>query len=253
MKFRFINPKQYYNEFLKFKNYILKPVYIGANTNTISQSIGGTWTIFVIKVVLTIIVGIVVALLYDPVNQTKLNWLEIYTTGTIFLLSMIILPSLEEIAFRLSLKFRPIYVSLTLGVLAYYVITKGVYQTKLSTIDTHFVIRLLISVLTMLISLVIIASSSKIKNGLERFWQTNFKWVFYFFCITFSLLHILNYELNLKHLLLLPLITLPKLVSALTYGYVRMHYGFIYSLGLHMFWNGLAFIQIIYFSGVGTD
>jgi membrane protease YdiL (CAAX protease family) len=111
----------------------------------------------------------------------------------------------------------------------------------------------MIGVLTILIPYAIITSNPKIKSGLDRFWKRNFKWVFYFFCITFAFIHILNYELNLKHLLLLPLITLPKLVSAITYGYVRMHYGFIYSLGLHMFWNSLGFVQIIYFSGGGTD
>ena len=253
MKLRFMNPKEYYKEFLQFKNYILRPTYIASNKKIILQNIGATWRVFVIKVILTLITGIVVAFIYDPVNQTKVNWLELYTTETIFLLSMIILPSLEEIAFRLSLKFKPTHLSLTIGVLTYYVITKGIYQTKLSTIDNHFEVRVMISMITILTSYAIIASNSKIKSGLDKFWKTNFKWVFYLFCITFSVLHILNYELTLRHLLLLPLIALPKLVSALTYGYVRMRYGFIYSLGLHMFWNSFAFIQIVYFSGVGTD
>lgn len=253
MKLRFVNPKHYYIEFLKFKNYILKPVYIESNKNTILQNISGTWNIAVIKIILTIIVGIVATLIYDPVNKTTERWLELYSTGTIFLLSIIIFPLLEEIAFRLSLKFRQVYLSLTLGVLAYYMVTKGFYQTKLSNIDNHFEIRLMIGVLTILIPYAIITSNPKIKSGLDRFWKRNFKWVFYFFCITFAFIHILNYELNLKHLLLLPLITLPKLVSAITYGYVRMHYGFIYSLGLHMFWNSLGVVQIIYFSGGGTD
>ncbi|MEJ7692370.1 hypothetical protein [Daejeonella sp.] len=253
MKLRFVNPKHYYIEFLKFKNYILNPVYIESNKNTILQNISGTWNIVVIKIILTIIVGIVATLIYDPVNKTTERWLELYSTGTIFLLSIIIFPLLEEIAFRLSLKFRQVYLSLTLGVLAYYMVTKGFYQTKLSNIDNHFEIRLMIGVLTILIPYAIITSNPKIKSGLDRFWKRNFKWVFYFFCITFAFIHIFNYELNLKHLLLLPLITLPKLVSAITYGYVRMHYGFIYSLGLHMFSNSLGFVQIIYFSGGGTD
>ncbi|MEP0266333.1 hypothetical protein [Dokdonia sp.] len=167
-------------------------------------------------------------------------------------MSIIILPFLEEIAFRLSLKFKVLHVTLTLGVLMYYLFTKLIYQVSLSSIDNHFEVRVIVSIFTILISYDII-SRLKIKSTLDRFWKKNFKWIFYFFCFTFAWMHILNHELTLKHFLLLPIITLPKLVSAMTYGYVRMHYGFLYSLGLHMFWNSFAFIQLVYFVGSGTD
>ncbi|MFT5890583.1 MAG: hypothetical protein ACI9Y7_000676 [Dokdonia sp.] len=251
MKLRFINPKHYYQEFLKLIHYILNPVYIESNNNTILHKVKGTWNIFIIKTVLTIISSVLVTLIINPVNQRTIRWSEIYSMGTIFLLSIIILPLLEEISFRMSLRFRPVYLVLTLGVLTYYGVTKMVYQTNLSTTDNHFNVRVLISVITILISYVLV-SQPKIKNHLERFWKVHFKWIFYFFCITFAWMHILNYEMNLKHLLLLPLITLPKLVSAISYGYIRMHYGFIYSLGLHMCWNSMGFMMSL-FSSVGAD
>ena len=251
MKVKFLHPIHYYQEFLKLIYYTLNPVYIESNNNTVLQNIKGTWGIFVIKTVLTIIIGVIVTLIIDPINQTTVRWSEIYTTGTIFLLSIIILPLLEEISFRMSLRFRPVYFPLSLGVLTYYGVTKIVYQTNLTNTDHHFIVRFLISVLTILIAYILV-SQSKIKNHLDTFWKAHFKWIFYFFCITFAWMHILNYELNLKHVLLLPLITLPKLVSAISYGYIRMHYGFIYSLGLHICWNSMGFILSL-FSSVGAD
>ena len=251
MKLRFITPKHYYQEFLKFINYILNPTYIESSNTTVLHNMKGTWNVFVIKIVLTIIIGALVTLLIDPVNQRTIRWIELYSTGTIFLLSIIILPLLEEVSFRLSFRFNPVYLALTLGVLAYYGVTKIGYQTNLSNTEIHFNVRVLISVITILTSYMLV-SQTNIKNQLDKFWKVHFKWIFYFFCITFAWMHILNYELNLKHLLLLPLITLPKLVSAITYGYIRMHYGFIYSLGLHMCWNGMGFMMSLFSFG-GAD
>jgi hypothetical protein len=251
MKLRFIHPNHYYQEFLKLIHYILNPVYIASNNNTTLYKVKGTWSVFIIKTVLTIISGALVTLIIDPVNQTTIRWTEIYSTGTIFLLSIIILPVLEEISFRMSLRFKPVYLALTLGVLTYYGVTKIGYQTNLTNIEHHFNVRVLISVITTLTSYSLI-SQPQIKNHLDTFWKVHFKWVFYFFCITFAWMHILNYELNVKHVLLLPLITLPKLVSAISYGYIRMHYGFIYSLGLPMCWNSMGFIMSL-FSSLGGD
>ncbi|WP_430409389.1 hypothetical protein [Kordia sp.] len=245
MKLLVLHPKHYYIEFLKFIKYILKPTLVDSNTNSVLQNMKGTWSMFVLKTILYIILGVLITTLINPVNQTTARWTEIYSTSTIFLLSIIILPLLEEVAFRLSLRFKTVYITLTFGVFMYYVFSKLIYQTQLSNIDNHFGTRIIISILAILVAYVIV-SQPKIKKQLNIFWKTRFTWIFYFFCITFAWIHIFNYEINLKHLLLLPLITLPKLVSAMTYGYIRMHYGFKYSLGLHMCWNSIGFIMSLF-------
>jgi hypothetical protein len=211
----------------------------------------GTVTIFVIKTLLTAIFGILILFIYDPVNKTTVRWSEEFSTLTIFSLGVLALPLLEEIAFRLSLNFKPIFLSLTLGVLAYYIMTKAVYLTNLSNTDHHFMSRVLIAILIIVVSFPVLSHKS-IAIRLGNFWRKNFKWVFYFLCITFAWMHILNYGITLIHILLLPLITLPKLISALSYGYIRMHYGFVYSLGLHMLWNSIG-IVVSLVPGFTTD
>ncbi|MDY8135969.1 CPBP family glutamic-type intramembrane protease [Aquimarina sp. 2201CG5-10] len=251
MSLSLINPKYYFNEFKKFIKYSIYPKPIETTTESALKKIKGTWVIFIIKTVLTIIVGIIVTSIYDPANKTSLRWQQEYSNYYIFFLSIILLPLLEEIAFRLSLKFKPLYLSLTIGVLSYYFLTKVVYKTSFSNTEVYIIHRALISIIIMLCSYFIVVQN-KIKDKLQGFWKANFRWIFYFLCITFAWMHILNYGITLKHVLLLPLITLPKLISALSYGYIRMHFGFAYSLGLHMCWNSLGFIMSL-FPAINND
>lgn len=191
---------------------------------------------------LAILIGVAVGLLYDPENITSARWSETFAPLVLFFLAVILFPLLEETLFRLSLKFSPIFLSLTSGIMGYNIITKAIYHTNLSNINEHFEIRVMVG-LSIILILYPLFSVSKIKKNLEIIWKTNFKWILYFFCITFAWVHIFNYELTLEHLLLMPLITLPKLISALCYGYIRINYGFVYSLGLHMCTNSIGFIM----------
>ena len=134
--------------------------------------------------------------------------------------------------------------ALTLGTIGYVIVSKTLYGAKLSDIHNHFLQR--ISIVITIISITYpLFSIPKIKKWLELFWEKNFKWIFYFFCFGFAWMHIFNYELTFEHLLLLPIITMDKLVSGLCYGYVRINYGFIFSLAIHACTNSIGFIAKI--------
>ena len=244
MSFTLITPKQYYNEFKQLLKFVISPVYNSNQTLTIRQKIKGTWTMFVVKFVLALLVGVSIGIFYDAENITKGNMAARFSLPALLLVSVLILPLLEEVAFRLSLKFKPIFLALTLGVLTYYIVSKGVYHTKLSDVYDHFAQRCLIS-LGMVGITYALSSNSKVKKNLELFWTNNFKWIFYFCCLAFAWIHIFNYELSVEHLLLMPIITLDKLVSALCYGYTRVTYGFVYSLAIHMLNNTIGFMALV--------
>ncbi len=248
MKLSLLNPKHYYNEFLQLAKFVIQPVYDTNQSLTISEKIKGTWTMFVVKFVLAIIVGVSIGIFYDAENKTSISMAERFTLAVLLLVSVLILPLLEEVAFRLSLKFKPIFLALTLGVITYYIVTKGVYHTKLSDVSVYFMERCLIALAIMVVCYPLF-SLSKIKRALEQFWASNFRGIFYVICLAFAWVHILNYELSLEHLLLMPLITMDKLVSALCYGYTRMHYGFIYSFAIHMLNNSIGFMVMMLAGG----
>ena len=245
---KLLNPRHYFNEFKQFAKFIITPVYNSNKALTITQKIIGAWTMFVVKFVLAIIVGVSIGLFYDAENITRSSMAERFSPPLLLLLSVLILPLLEETGFRLSLKFKPLFLALTLGVLGYYIASKAIYHAKLSDIHHHFEERIII-VLIILIVAYPLFSIPKIKKTLELFWENNFRWILYFFCFGFAWVHIFNYELTLEHLLLMPIITMDKLVSALCYGYTRVNYGFIYAFVIHMLNNSIGFIVSMLSSG----
>ncbi|MDF2159106.1 hypothetical protein [Algoriphagus sp. CAU 1675] len=155
------------------------------------------------------------------------------------------LPFLEEINFRLSLLFKPIYLSLTSAGLTYYLVTKLVYSTKLSMVDESFFQRLISALLVGFVAFIIV-SYKPIKNYLIRFWAENFRFIYYASCVLFAWLHIFNFKLTLLNVLLLPILTLPQLFSATIAGYTRVAFGFQYPLLVHMATNTL-FISLSLF------
>ncbi|GAB5525445.1 MAG: hypothetical protein Roseis2KO_33170 [Roseivirga sp.] len=246
MRSRLLPPRHYYNEFRQLLKFVITPVDNPNDKLSITQKVYGTWKLLVVKMVLTIIIGVAIGALYDPVNQTTASMAERFSPAGLLMVGVFILPLLEEVAFRLSLKFKPIYLALTLAVLGYYISTKAVYHAKLSDVHNHFEIRVVVVLLITGLAYPLF-SIPKIKRTLDQFWRQNFKGILYFSCFGFAWMHIFNYELNLEHLLLMPIITLPKLIGALCYGYVRINYGFVYSFMIHICNNSVGFIVSILF------
>ncbi|WP_368662396.1 hypothetical protein [Zobellia laminariae] len=50
----------------------------------------------------------------------------------------------------------------------------------------------------------------------------------------------MNLDLKTSDLIYLPLILLPFLVLGISFGYLRIRLGFIYSIALHVIINGIA-------------
>ena len=223
MKFKLINPRHYFHEFKQLTKFVITPVGSLDNDLTTGQKVAGTWAMFVVKMTLAIFFGVLIGVFYDPENLTTISMAERFTPPVLLFVTIFALPLLEETAFRLSLKFKPIYLALSLGVIGYYIASKAIYHAKLSDIHDNFEVRVIV-MLTIMVLGYPLFSIPKIKTALELFWANNFRWLLYFFCLGFAWMHIFNYELTFEHLLLMPIITLPKLVN-----------------GVHMCTNSLGF------------
>lgn len=237
---KFLNPKHYFNEFKQLLNFVITPSD-SSGTLTTAQKIEGTWTMFVVKFILAIIVGVSIGIFYDAENKTTISMAERFSPIALLFVTIIALPLLEEVEFRLSLKFKPVFLALTLGALTYSILSKTIYTTKLSDINHYFMERVSYTLAVFLLAYPLF-SFPKVKRVFARFWQNNFRWIFYGSCLAFAWVHIFNYELTLTHLLLTPLLTIDKLVSAMCYGYTRVNYGFLYSMAIHMFNNSIGFL-----------
>lgn len=240
MNYPLIKPKYYISLFKEIINFIKNPKNEKNFTKSTKQKIYDTVGLLLLKMLFLVPVVLFFAIVYDPENIQEENMSERFTPIVLLLVGVIILPLLEEVLFRLSLKFKPIYLALTLSVFCYYFLTKLVFYTKLSALDDSFLTRAVISILLGVIFYPII-NIKKIKATLSEFWTRHFQSVYYISCLVFAWMHYSKYELNWTNALLLPILTLPQLMSAIIYGYIRVTFGFRYPLFLHMSNNLLGF------------
>lgn len=238
MNYPLIKPKYYLSLLIDLLNFIKKPYDKPLVEKTTKSKIYETIGLFFIKVFFSLTVASLLQFIYEPKNLTSASMSVRFGPLMLLLVGAFILPIFEEITFRLSLKFKPIYLALSTGTFTYYMITKAVFKSRLSLIDDSFKYRIGIAIVTMII-IYIISNRNIIKSKLEVFWGQHFRWIYYISCISFAWLHIFNFELNTTNLLLLPILTLPQLFSATIAGYTRIAFGFRYPLVVHMSTNFL--------------
>jgi hypothetical protein len=247
MNYPLIRPSYYLTLFGELKSFVTQPVISENQLKTTREKIIDTIGLFFIKIAFSLLVALLVGLFYDPENQTDQSMTERFSPLLYLLVGGILLPVNEEVLFRLSLRFRPVYLGLTFASLGYYLVTKLVYHTKLSMVDESFWIRIATG-LSIGVLILGFASIASLKKRLMNFWEVNFRWLYYFSCISFAWIHIFNFELNWFHLTLLPILTLPQLFSAIIAGYTRTAFGFQYPLLVHMATN-ILFISISFLPG----
>lgn len=247
MNYPFIKPNYYISLLGELFSFIKRPHSDSISDKSLKIKTYDTIGLFIIKICFSITVASLLQFVYEPNNLTAVSMLERFSPIMLLLVAGFILPVYEEITFRLSLKFKPIYFALTSGTFTYYILTKAIYRTRLSLVDETFGIRVVAAFILGLIAYAIV-KREKINSYFEHFWRNNFRFIYYFSCFSFAWLHLFNFELNLTNLILLPILTLPQLFSATIAGYTRIEFGFRYPLFVHMATNILftllTFIQL---------
>jgi hypothetical protein len=240
-----IKPKYYFSIFKEIVSFIVNPKIEKNLEKSVKFKIYDTIGLYFLKLIFLIPVVLFFAIVYDPENIQKGNMSERFTPLIFLLVGGVILPFVEEVAFRLSLRFKPIYLALSSSVLCYNILTKFVFHTKISAIDESFLVRIIISFFLGIVLYSVINIKS-LSEKLIKFWNIHFRSIYYISCVFFAWMHISKYELNWTNILLLPILTLPQLMSALIYGYIRVSFGFQYPLFFHMSNNligvGLSFL-----------
>ncbi len=239
MNYPLVRPVYYYSLFKEILNFIKSPKNVLNTEKSVRVKVYDTIGLYFIKLVFLIPVVLFFALVYDPENVQSVRMMDRFTPPMLLLVGGIILPLVEEIGFRLSLKFKPVYLAASLSVFVYYFLTKAVFQTNISLVDESFATRVLISLSSGVVLLPIFNTSS-VKEKLASFWNRHFRSIFYLSCIIFAWIHISKYEITFLNVLLLPILTIPQLLSAIIYGYTRVSFGFKYPLFLHMSVNLIA-------------
>ncbi len=239
MSFPLIRPEYYLSLFKDIVRFIQSPHNQPDLEKSATLKVYDTIGLFILKMIFLIPVLLFFGLIYDPPNVQSSDMAERFSPLALLLVGGIVLPLVEEIAFRLSLLFKPLYLALSSSALLYYLLTKVVFHTKISAVDDSFVHRLVLA-LSFGVLLFFILHIKAINERVAHFWDAHFPGIFYTLCLIFAWMHISKYEISWLNILLLPILTLPQLFSAFIYSYTRVLFGFKYPLILHVTMNSIA-------------
>lgn len=151
--------------------------------------------------------------------------------------AVLIGPLLEEVAFRLAMRFRLRYV--LVGAVAFVLYMGQAASTVIEQYSDHGMLYLYGLVLLLLV--VFFRICIKHPATMAQRWTSYFPLVFYALSFSFALIHIFNFEaFPLRVILLAPIITLPQFILGLGMGYLRMRFGFWHGYLFHVLNNGFA-------------
>lgn len=131
----------------------------------------------------------------------------------------------------------------------------GLEALELFSMDNHAITKMFeeMSSLMIIVAAVIIAPLFEellFRGPLPLFcgFPKAFKWIFYGFALAFGYMHIFNYDTtNINIWLLSPILVAPQIVLGLFLGYIRMHFGLIYAMLFHAFYNAILVIPGVLF------
>ncbi len=192
--------------------------------------------LFVFIVLGSVVVG---SLLLDlPKHGGFKEAIEQYGLVGFTVFAVVVGPFLEEVAFRLGMRFR--LRNVLIGVVAFvsYVATATSPAVKRFGGEYGMVYLYAIAFLTT-VSFVVLCL--KYREKMEYYWTSNFSFIFYLFSVCFALIHIANFEeFPLRVIVLVPIIILPQLILGLGMGYLRMRFGFWQGYLFHALNNAIA-------------
>ena len=191
--------------------FIKKPVELKQVRIPIKVKIGTCLALFIIQIppllgLSALLGGLeILGLWEDDMHRLQKIFKEM-KPELIFFFAVIIAPFLEEIMFRLVLKFR-----------------------------SNFLI------LWPLQLLILLQVSNKINllKTIRNFWNKFYVWIFYLITIAFGLIHILNFKPSINIYLLAPVLVAPQILIGISLGYLRIRFGLIWSILFHAFYNGI--------------
>lgn len=155
-----------------------------------------------------------------------------------FLFAVFLGPLLEEVFFRLPLRFKISSAIIGgLGIISYLAFTiTSIVEYRYDTLSWLYY------GFWILITMFFISCTLLFKNKIEENKVKYFPYIFYALSIIFAFIHIGNFEeFTFRVLLFTPIIVLPQFILGLGMGYLRIRIGFWYGYLFHIFNNAFAF------------
>lgn len=228
-----------YSAFVKeIIRFIISPDNKSKNLS-IKEKLKSLIILFILEFIFLLFLMIFIRFFVDnenfAINKLKNN----LSPFLIFLIGVLLVPFMEEIIFRLSLIFKPIFLAIASSLLFYVLLSKFYFKTNYLFLDSTLFLRL---ILTLIIGILVFIIASNFSNRLIIFWNNNFKWIFYISVIVFGFSHVYNYQIGTHDLIIVPFLVLPQLLGGVFLGFIRIKYGFVYGCIFHSCFNVLPML-----------
>lgn len=203
--------------------------------------ITGNYLLFVLSVLSVIAVLFLLISLWDT-DFDRLRKSSIHpfgeNTGTYLLLVLIFAPIVEELGFRLGLKLRKIFLSVSFSVQTVYLLLIVNAIDSLGFLGNFLLILGICPIMFLFIT-----------DNLMQCIRKNYRWFVYYNILLFGLIHIPNYNyISYTDYFYVPLLLLPQLLTASYFSYARLKYNILTTIYLHFLTNlmGSAHLLTLY-------
>lgn len=237
-----INPTYY---FKKLKDISLFVIHSNGNypeNKTALIKLADLFVIALITLLFSVSLNCLTLYLLKPELSDSMDSFKEENGLVLFALLLIIIgPIREELWYRLSLKFEPVFLSVSFGVFCHQVISRQFYQVSFYNIEVYPFFRIALA-LVLGAFLFLVVSHRAIQPKLSSFFETHFKWIFWISCIAFAFSHHHYFASSTTNTLLMPILVLPQLILGFATSYMRLKYGFVYAILFHAIYNSSYFL-----------
>ncbi|MDO3695059.1 CPBP family intramembrane metalloprotease [Wenyingzhuangia sp. chi5] len=205
------------NSYRELFLFLKKPVDKPDNNTTLNEKILKLFLILILDLVISTIIILLLSILEKyglfSTENYKLELLKSMSKSEVIILCIIVIPIIEELIFRLYLRYK-----------------------------NNYLLRLLVSLFY------ITGRNRKnlIEKRIKKIWYSKYGYIFYFSAILFGFVHILNYDLNKNLLIFMPIITLPQIFVGILAGYLRVRFNLIWGYLLHAIHNLVCVLPFLF-------
>ena len=210
--------------FVKFRMFLVHPEEVAAERMSPSQRFRELGALLLMDIFLMMFLSVPILILehlevFSQQEHEVMRMVQGLPLPVLLLLGVILVPLLEEVIFRLPLRYRRNYL------LRWVVYLSSAVRGK-SVADGH--------------------------QQARKVWQRHYRWVFYGFAVAFAYVHMSNFgDVSSTMWLVSPFLVAPQLAAGLIIGYIRLRQGFIWGVVFHAMHN-FVFLAIPIFSAVDT-
>lgn len=179
----------------------------------------------------------------------KLEELQDMNPWLLIFLAVLTQPFLEEVMFRLPLKYHRGLIVLILSMIAmiiYMALNKIIpYNESDDSVPYSIIIPIVFFIITTTILYLYYSQETRIYH-LKNFVTKYFPHLFYTVAVYFAFVHFFNFETTGNQWIYTPIMVFPQFLIALFVGYTRLKYGFLSAVVVHMINNFIPLMLMLF-------